>query len=155
MDASARLPLHILVEEGKHASCTDRNADGQFTPGYDGTERVNDAWGVRDTLGTGRFFTGDYKAWMTKIRRDDTRIFPPLPPDSPLRAEWSLFNAGQELFTMPRIAVIRGMIMNHIIHHRGQLTVYLRLLDVPVPQTYGPTADHPEWVAPDAQPASA
>ena len=89
MDATARLPLHILVEEGKHASCTDRNADGMFTPGYDVTQRVNDAWGVRDTLGTGTFFTGDYKSWMTKIRREDTRVFPPLPPDSPLRAEWS------------------------------------------------------------------
>ena len=90
VDASARLPLHILVEEGKHASCTDRNADGQFTPGYDVTERVNDAWGVRDTLGTGRFFTGDYKSWMTKVRQDDTRVFPPLPEDSPLRFEWSV-----------------------------------------------------------------
>ena len=90
VDASARLPLHILVEEGKHASCTDRNADGQFTPGYDVTERVNDAWGVRDTLGTGMFFTGDYKSWMTKIRQDDTRVFPPLPQDSPLRGEWSV-----------------------------------------------------------------
>jgi hypothetical protein len=90
VDASASLPLHILVEEGKHASCTDRNADGQFTPGYDVTERVNDAWGVRDTLGTGRFFTGDYKSWMTKVRQDDTRVFPPLPADSPLRLEWSV-----------------------------------------------------------------
>ena len=90
VDATAVLPLHILVEEGKHASCTDRNADGQFTPGYDVTERINDAWGVRDTLGTGTFFTGDYKSWMTKIRRDDTRVFPPLPKDSPLRAEWSI-----------------------------------------------------------------
>jgi len=90
VDASAVLPLHILVEEGKHASCTDRNADGQFTPGYDVTQRVNDAWGVRDTLGTGRFFTGDYKSWMTKIRQDDTRVFPPLPTDSPRRVEWSV-----------------------------------------------------------------
>jgi hypothetical protein len=87
VDATARLPAHILVEEGKHASCTDRNADGQFTPGYDVTQRVNDAWGVRDTLGTGTFFTGDYKSWMTKIRHDDTQVFPPLPSDSPLRAE--------------------------------------------------------------------
>jgi hypothetical protein len=90
VDASARLPLHILVEEGKHASCTDRNADGQFTPGYDVTQRVNDAWGVRDTLGTGTFFTGDYRSWMTKVRQDDTRVFPPLPADSPLRAEWTV-----------------------------------------------------------------
>ena len=90
VDATAHLPLHILVEEGKHASCTDRNADGQFTPGYDVTQRVNDAWGVRDTLGTGTFFTGDYKAWMTKIRQRDTRVFPPLPSDSPLRVNWTM-----------------------------------------------------------------
>ena len=48
---------------------------------------------------------------------------------------------GQEVFTMPKIAVWRGFIMNHLIHHRGQLSVYLRLRDVPVPSIYGPTAD--------------
>jgi hypothetical protein len=103
VDSSARLPLHILVEEGKHASCTDRNADGQFTPGYDVTERVNDAWGVRDTLGTGTFFTGDYKSWMTKIREDDTQVFPPLPPDSPLKAEWTKggeYAPGHAIYTL-------------------------------------------------------
>ena len=43
---------------------------------------------------------------------------------------------------MPRIACVRGFLMNHIVHHRGQLTVYLRMLDVPLPQVYGPTADN-------------
>jgi hypothetical protein len=85
VDGTTSLPVHVLVEEGKHASCTDRNADGYFTPGFDVTERVNDAWGVRDTLGTGTFFTGNYQSWMTKVRSDDTRVFPPLPEDSPLR----------------------------------------------------------------------
>lgn len=89
VNATARLPIHILVEEGKHASCTDRNADGHFTPGYDVTERVNDAWGVRDTLGTGTFFTGNYQSWMTKTRMPDTRVLPPLPEDSPLREEYT------------------------------------------------------------------
>ena len=42
---------------------------------------------------------------------------------------------------MPRIAAIRSFVMNHLIHHRGQLSVYLRLKDVPVPSIYGPTAD--------------
>jgi uncharacterized damage-inducible protein DinB len=42
---------------------------------------------------------------------------------------------------MPRAAVLRGFVMNHAIHHRGQLTVYLRLLDLPVPALYGPSAD--------------
>ena len=54
---------------------------------------------------------------------------------------WSLLGTGKVMFTMPRIAVIRGMIMSHIVHHRGQLTVYLRLCDIPVPALYGPSAD--------------
>jgi uncharacterized damage-inducible protein DinB len=45
---------------------------------------------------------------------------------------------------MPRISVLRTFVMNHAIHHRGQLTVYLRLNDVPVPAIYGPTADEPQ-----------
>ena len=48
---------------------------------------------------------------------------------------------GHEIFTMPRISAIRTFVMNHLIHHRGQLTVYLRLCDVPLPPVYGPTAD--------------
>lgn len=56
---------------------------------------------------------------------------------------WSLLAGGQTIFSIPRIACIRGMIMNHIIHHRAQLTVYLRLNDVPVPGLYGPSADEP------------
>jgi uncharacterized damage-inducible protein DinB len=48
---------------------------------------------------------------------------------------------GKTIMTMPRIAVIRSFVMNHIIHHRAQLGVYLRLNDIPVPALYGPTAD--------------
>jgi uncharacterized damage-inducible protein DinB len=54
---------------------------------------------------------------------------------------WSLLRAGDPMFTMPRAAVIRGMILNHLVHHRGQLTVYLRLCNVAVPALYGPSAD--------------
>ena len=54
---------------------------------------------------------------------------------------WSLLGTGVTMFTMPKIAVVRGMIMNHIVHHRGQLTVYLRMCDIPVPAIYGPSAD--------------
>jgi uncharacterized damage-inducible protein DinB len=54
---------------------------------------------------------------------------------------WSLKNAGQTMMTMPRIACMRTFIMNHIIHHRGQLSVYLRENNVPVPSIYGPSAD--------------
>jgi uncharacterized damage-inducible protein DinB len=61
--------------------------------------------------------------------------------DERLLAPWTLLGGGQAYFTMPRIAVLRSFVMNHSIHHRAQLGVYLRLLDVPVPGLYGPSAD--------------
>jgi len=61
--------------------------------------------------------------------------------DEDLLFPWTLFRGGQPLFTLPRVVVIRNTILNHIIHHRGQLTVYLRMNDVPVPALYGPSAD--------------
>jgi uncharacterized damage-inducible protein DinB len=61
--------------------------------------------------------------------------------DGALMAMWTFKQGEHEVFSMPKIAVLRGFIMNHIIHHRGQLTVYLRLRDVPLPSIYGPTAD--------------
>lgn len=54
---------------------------------------------------------------------------------------WSLLRAGKTLMTMPKIAVVRSFMLNHILHHRGQLSVYLRLNDIPVPSIYGPSAD--------------
>ena len=56
---------------------------------------------------------------------------------------WTLLKGGKPMFTMPRIAVLRSFLMNHTIHHRAQLGVYLRLNDVPVPGMYGPSADEP------------
>jgi uncharacterized damage-inducible protein DinB len=61
--------------------------------------------------------------------------------DADLMKPWSLVAGGKSMFTMPKIAVIRSFIMNHAIHHRGQLSVYLRLNDVSVPSIYGPSAD--------------
>jgi uncharacterized damage-inducible protein DinB len=60
-----------------------------------------------------------------------------------LMAVWRLKKDGKVLLEMPRIGVIRAVLMNHLIHHRGQLSVYLRLLDVPIPSIYGPSADQP------------
>lgn len=59
-------------------------------------------------------------------------------------APWTLMVAGEARFTLPKGAVVRSFIMDHMIHHRAQLGVYLRLLDVPVPQLFGPTADFPD-----------
>jgi uncharacterized damage-inducible protein DinB len=56
---------------------------------------------------------------------------------------WTLQAAGKVFISMPRAAALRSMGISHPIHHRGQLTVYLRLLDVPVPRVYGPSADEP------------
>lgn len=54
---------------------------------------------------------------------------------------WTMRNGEQVYFTLPKVAVVRTWCMNHLYHHRGQLTVYLRLLNVPLPGMYGPTAD--------------
>lgn len=61
--------------------------------------------------------------------------------DATFLKSWSLLANGEPLITMPRVAVVRSFVMNHLIHHRAQLCVYLRLKDIPVPALYGPSAD--------------
>ena len=61
--------------------------------------------------------------------------------DAAMTATWRLMAGGSERLAMPRVAFVRAIMLNHWYHHRGQLQVYLRLLDVPVPSVYGPTAD--------------
>lgn len=61
--------------------------------------------------------------------------------DAQMADTWRLTNGGRELMAMPRAAFARAIMLNHWYHHRGQLLVYLRLLDLPVPPVYGPTAD--------------
>ncbi|MBI4484435.1 MAG: DinB family protein [Acidobacteria bacterium] len=68
------------------------------------------------------------RAWMDKS-------------DAEYMAMWTLKRGGQEMFSLPRVAAFKSFVVNHIIHHRGQMSVYLRLNDVPVPAIYGPTAD--------------
>ena len=61
--------------------------------------------------------------------------------DGELSAYWSLRRGDQEIFTMPRISAFRTFVLYHLVHHRGQLSVYLRLTGIPVPSIYGPSAD--------------
>jgi uncharacterized damage-inducible protein DinB len=61
--------------------------------------------------------------------------------DAAMMKNWSFNMGGKPIMTVPRIGVFRSILLNHLYHHRGQLTVYLRLLDVPVPSIYGPSAD--------------
>ncbi len=61
--------------------------------------------------------------------------------DAAMGETWTLRNGDQEIFSMPRGVVLRSMVFNHVIHHRGQLTVYLRMVGAKVPALYGPSAD--------------
>jgi uncharacterized damage-inducible protein DinB len=61
--------------------------------------------------------------------------------DAKMGAMWRLQNGGRDVLAMPRLAFVRAIMLNHWYHHRGQLLVYLRLLNLPVPSVYGPTAD--------------
>lgn len=61
--------------------------------------------------------------------------------DGELMVPWTLRNAGHTVFSMPRAAVWRGFVLSHMIHHRAQLSVYLRMNDIPLPAMYGPSAD--------------
>lgn len=64
--------------------------------------------------------------------------------DERMMGTWTMKGGGKTILSMPRAAIVRTFIISHTIHHRGQLDVYLRLNDVPLPQIYGPTADEPE-----------
>jgi hypothetical protein len=78
--ADTKYPVTLFVEEGKHATAPDRNADGTFMRGYDVTERVNDAWGVRDSMGHGVLLSSGYASEMTKPRTQAYRLMPPQSP---------------------------------------------------------------------------
>jgi uncharacterized damage-inducible protein DinB len=68
--------------------------------------------------------------------------------DEHLLKPWSLLNGGKPMMTMPRVTVIRSFVMNHTIHHRAQLGVYLRLNEIAVPSIYGPSADENPFAQP-------
>ena len=108
-DRYVRMPMTLLVEEGKHALATDKNGDGVFTPGYDVNLRINDAWGVRDIIRTGALYSGGFESWMAKTRRPEHRVFPPLPDDSPQIVEMARMMrdrpyATYELRALPSVA---------------------------------------------------
>ncbi len=67
--------------------------------------------------------------------------------DARATQNWTMTLAGKAIFSLPRIGFVRTIMLNHWYHHRGEMQVYLRLLDVPVPPVYGPTADENPFVA--------
>lgn len=75
--------------------------------------------------------------------------------DAELMSDWVLMNGDQEIWRVPRVGLLRSLMLNHQYHHRGQLTVYLRELNVPVPSIYGPSADENPFATPAAKAAGA
>jgi uncharacterized damage-inducible protein DinB len=109
------------------------------------------AWGAT-TLNTERLDLGpDTKPFSPKSRKElvdsfdkgvaEARAAIAGASDEDLAVIWTLTYAGQTIFSIPRAAVLRTMVMNHTIHHRAQLGVYLRLVEVEIPGMYGPSAD--------------
>ena len=88
------------------------------------------------TFKTTEHLVAEFDALVTKARAALAAA-----SDETLRVAWSLKAGEHTVFTMPRVGVLRSFVMNHSIHHRGQLTVYLRMNEVPLPEIYGPTAD--------------
>lgn len=107
-------------------------------------------WAVKETsLDLGQSQPYSYEATATLLDVfdrgvADARAALGAASDQDLMVPWSLRMGERVFFTLPRVVVIRQNI-NHLCHHRGQLTVYLRLLDVPLPSIYGPTADERPW----------
>jgi len=118
-----RLATHIaeLPSWGKVTIEQDVLDIGGFTPtSLDSTQEIVDAFDKN---------VADFEAILARTSDDE------------FGKTWRMTYKGQEVFSSPKIGVVRSTVMNHMVHHRGQLTVYLRLSDVPLPMTYGPSAD--------------
>ena len=97
------------------------------------------------------FAKGHYKAYDTKTPEELADLFQQKldetvqalqnTSDEKMQASFTLRSGDHVIAALPRIVAVRSMAFNHIVHHRGQLSVYLRLLDIPVPGMYGPSAD--------------
>ena len=99
-----------------------------------------------DVSATGNGSTPRFESTATLLRTFDenvrrARLAIESASDSDMMEPWTLRKDGKTIWTLPRAAVLRSFILSHMIHHRGQLSVYLRMNDVPLPPVYGPSAD--------------
>lgn len=119
------LATHVVEIEGWWKECLLQDvldfAEGDYTP-----KEINS--------------TADLLALHDDLVAKSTKILSEV-SDAEFAKNWTMRNGEQVYFTMPKAAVCRTWCLNHLYHHRGQLTVYLRLLDVKLPGMYGPTAD--------------
>ena len=118
------LAMHVANLQGEVAEIgqPDSKDAGNFPPDIEATSRVQILEAFAESLKKAKEIVGS---------TDDKRTL----------AEWSLTKDGATLVAMPRIAFWRSILLNHNYHHRGQLSAYLRELDVPLPSIYGPSAD--------------
>lgn len=109
------------------------------------------SWGIMTCEQDEFNMEGEYTPWTPSSREEILKKFDEdletfinvltKTSDEQMMATWRFKMNGQVAFEMPRVAVLRSMILNHSVHHRGQLSVYLRMHDVPLPAIYGPSAD--------------
>ncbi len=123
------LATHVATLPGWAAETIEKDSFDLAPPGGAEPPRPAEAASRRELLA--RFDECVAKGRAAIASADDARMF----------TSWTLLKGGQTIFSMPKIAVLRSFVMNHLIHHRAQLGVYLRLNDVPVPALYGPSAD--------------
>lgn len=118
-----QLALHIAAAQGNLAQAAA--ADTLEAPNFEQAE----AKSRQEILDT--FSKSLETAKGTLKKMDDARIM----------SMWTLTRNGKAVMSVPRIGFIRSILLNHVYHHRGQLSVYLKMLDVPIPSIYGPSAD--------------
>ena len=123
-----QLALHIAAVPGNVATAAAQ--DSFEAPNFTQTEATS----RQEVLDTFAKSQETVKATLNKM------------DDAKLMSMWSLTKNGKILMSVPRVGFIRSILMNHMYHHRGQLSVYLRILDVPVPSIYGPSADENPFV---------
>jgi uncharacterized damage-inducible protein DinB len=103
---------------------------------HEGYDLVHDATSRAAEKGSRAEVLDAFDRHTTEVRRTLVNR-----SDAELMAPWTLTRGGQLLMSMPRLGALRRFLLNHLIHHRGQLSVYLRLQNVPLPPIYGATAD--------------
>jgi uncharacterized damage-inducible protein DinB len=125
-----QLALHVALIPGDFSRILEASGVDFAQVDFGGPEPTPDV----DLPGELRRSLGVARAWLEAI------------DDREADATWTATSGGVVLFAVPRIALVRSLMFNHWYHHRGQLCVYLRLLDLPVPPLYGPSADENPFV---------
>jgi uncharacterized damage-inducible protein DinB len=117
-----QLAMHIAAAPGRVAAAAQQDV-------FEANFRQSEAASKQEILDA---FTESLASARAAVQQMD---------DAYLMAPWTAVRNGKPVMTVPRVAFLRSIMLNHIYHHRGQLSVYLRLLDVAVPSIYGPSAD--------------